>query len=147
MFSGDFPARPESGGRRWPVAGQFAAALIGLIWLPAAIAVLGLALGDAVLPAEPLGWVYLAAGGLPLGLAWIALGPARSLLARAGFAVMAPLGVLGCLMAAEGGPVAQAAVAVAVSVPLWVLFLVPRRSRRGTICVENTVWRVGTITW
>ena len=147
MFSGDLRSRSGAGGRRRSAAGQIAAGLAGLFWLPAAIAVFGLARGDAVLPAEPLGWLYLAAGGLPLGLAWIALGPARSLLARAGFAVAAPLAILGCLMAADDGPAAQAAVAAAMSLPLWVLCLVPRRSRRSTICVENTVWRVGTITW
>ena len=147
LFSGTLPSRPERGGRRRAPAAQVAAGLAGLLWLPAVIAVFGLARGDAALPAQPVGWLYLAAGGLPLGLAWIALGPARSLLARTSFAVVVPLAILGCLMAADGGPAAQAVVAAAMSLPLWVLFLVPRRSRRGTICVENTVWRVGTITW
>ena len=147
MLSGDLPPRSDAQGRRRGAAPQIVAGLVGLLWLPAAIAVFGLALGDAVLPAQPIGWLYLAAGGLPLGLAWIALGPGRSLLARAGFAAVVPLGILLCLLAADGGPATQAAIAAAIGLPLWVLFLVPRRGRRGTICVENTVWRVGTITW
>ena len=147
LFSGNFPPPPEGGGRRRSAAGQVAAGLTGLLWLPAVIAVFGLALGNAVLPAHPQGWVYLAAGGLPLGLAWIALGPARPLLARVGFAVAAFLGILACLLAADAGAASQAALAAAMSLPVWLLVLVPRRVRRHAVCVENTVWRVGTITW
>ena len=147
MFSPDFPPRSEVGGRWRITTGLIAAGLAGLLWLPAMIAVFGLVLGGAVLPAGPLGWVCLAVGGLPFGLAWIALGPVRSLRARAGIAAAALLGFLGCLLAAVVGPAAQAAVAAAMSLPVWILLLVPRRGRRGTICVENTVWRVGTVTW
>ena len=147
MFSEDLVARPGAGGR-WRVAAEpLMAVLAGLLWLPAAMAVVGVALGGAALPADPQGWAYLAAGGLPLVLAWFALGPVRSLSAWTAFPVLAPLSIFGCVLAAEAGAVAQAAVAAAIGLPIWLVFLMSRRVRRNTVCVENTVWRVGSVTW
>ena len=147
MFSGDSPAQPVASGQRRSATAQLAAVLAGLLWLPAGVAVFGTALGGAALPGQPEGWTYLALGGLPLALAWVALGPSRPPAIRTAFPVLALLGVVGCLMAAAAGPAGQAAVAAAIGMPVWLLFLVPRRGRRNTVCVENTVWRVGTITW
>ncbi len=147
MFSADSSGQPASGGPRRSAAGQLAAVLAGLLWLPAGVAVFGTALGGAALPGQPEGWAYLALGGLPLALAWVALGASRSPAALTAFPVLALLGVVGCLLAAAAGPAGQAGVAAAIGLPVWLLFLVPRRGRRITVCVENTVWRVGTITW
>ena len=147
LFSVDSPFPPDAGARRRSLAGQAAAGLTGLLWLPAAVAAVGLAVSEAALPLGARGWACLVAGGLPLGLAWFLLGSARSAAIRTAFAVLAPLGVLAYLAAAGAGPVAQAAAAAAMSLPVWVLFLLPRRSRRSAVCVENTVWRVGTVTW
>ena len=147
LFSGNFAARPEAGGRWRTAAEPLAAGLAGFLWLPAAMAVLGVVVDGAALPANPQGWVYLAAGGLPLVLAWFALGPVRSLAAWTAFSVLAPLSIFGCVVAADAGPATQAAVAAAIGLPIWLLFLLSRRGRRSTICVENTVWRVGSVTW
>ncbi len=147
LFSGNFAARPEAGGRWRTAAEPLVTGLAGLLWLPAAMAVVGVALGGAALPADPQGWVYLAAGGLPLVLAWFALGPVRSLAAWTAFPVLAPLSIFGCVLAAGAGAAMQAAVAAAIGLPIWILFLLSRRGRRITVCVENTVWRVGSVTW
>ena len=147
MFSADSPTQPAASGRRRSAALQLAAVLAGLLWLPAGVAAFGTALGGAALPGQPEGWAYLALGGLPLALAWVALGPSRPPALRTAFPVLAALAVVGCLLAAAAGPAGQAGVALAVGLPVWLLFLVPRRGRRSTVCVENTVWRVGTVTW
>ena len=147
LFSGDFPPAPDPGVRRRSAAGHVAAGLTGLLWLPLAIAAIGIAVYQAALPTDMAGWLYFVAGGLPLGLAWFLMGPTRSPAIRTAFAVLAPLGVVACLMAADAGAAAQGAAAAAMGLPVWILFLVPRRGRRSAVCVENTVWRVGTITW
>ena len=147
LFSGELPPAPASGGRWRTAARRAAAGLTGLLWLPVAIAAIGSSVHEAVLPAGVAGWLYLAAGGLPLGLAWFLPGAARRSAMRAAFAVLAPIGILGCVLAAGAGAPAQGAAAAVIGLSIWILFLVPRRGRRNAVCVENTVWRVGTVTW
>lgn len=147
LFSGEFPPAPGSGGRWRTPARQAADGLTGLLWLPAAIAAIGSAVYEAALPAGVAGWLYLAAGGLPLGLAWFLLGTARRFAMRMAFAVLVPLGILGCVLAAGAGAPAQGVVAAVIGLPIWILFLVQRHGRRNAVRVENTVWRVGTMTW
>lgn len=148
LFSGEFPPAPASA-RRWrTVARQAAVGLAGLLWLPAAITAIGSAAHEAALPAGVAGWLYLAAGGLPLGLAWFLPEAARWSAMRAAFAVLVPLGILGCVLAAGAGAPAQGVAAAVIGLSIWTLFLVQRHGRRrNAVFIENTVWRVGTVAW
>ena len=101
-------------------------------------------LGEA-LPAGPEGWVYLALGGVPLGLAWMVLRRGRPVLTWMAFMVLAPASLLWCLGAAEAGPATQAGVAAVIGLPCWLLALAPRRRRPDAMFLENAAMRWGSI--
>ena len=124
-----YPPRDLAGRRgrrhvRVPLRGIGAAA-VGLLWLPAGFH-LGQALGGGTgLATDADGWLRmasLAAGGVPLALAWMLLwrrGRARA--ACAAFAVLGPGAVAGTLALEGFGPFAVATVAAAASLPAWLM--------------------------
>ena len=107
--------------RRPRTAGRLAAGLLAPAWLPVSMAALGGA------PAGPEGWVFLAAGGLPLGLAWLLPGRRRMAAVWMASAALAVLGVLWCVSAASSGPAIQAVGAAVIGLPVWLL---PKPRRR-----------------
>ena len=106
--------------------------------------VLAPTVGDA-LPAGLEGWVYLALGGVPLGLAWMVLRRGRPVLTWMAFMVLAPASLLWCLGAAEAGPATQAGVAAVIGLPCWLLALAPPRRRPDAMFLENAAMRWGSI--
>ena len=109
------------------------AAAAGLLWLPAGFH-LGLALADGTgSAADAEGWPYmaaLAAGGVPLALAFMTLwrrGLAWA--ACAALAVLGPGAVAGTLALEGFGPFAVATVAAAASLPVWLMCAGRRRQR------------------
>ena len=110
------------------------AAAAGLLWLPAGFHI-GLALGGGsglAMDADGLLRVAaLAAGGVPLALACRLLWRrGRTWAACAAFAVPGPGAVAGTLVLEGFGPFAVATVAVAASVPAWLMCGRTRRERR-----------------
>ena len=133
-----YPPRNLSGRRgrrhaRVPLRGIGAAAG-SLLWLPAGFQ-LGLALaGSTGLAADSASWFHiaaLAAGGVPLALACRLLWRrGHAWAACAALAVLGPAAVAGTLALDGVGPFAVAAVAVAASLPAW-LMCARRRRQRG----------------
>ena len=117
---------------------------VALVWLPTAMLVLAPAVGEA-LQAGPEGWVYLALGGVPLGLAWMVLRRGRPVLTWMAFMMLAPASLIWCLGAADAGPARQAGVAAVIGLPCWLLALAPRRRRPDAMFLENAAMRWGSI--
>ena len=114
-----------------------AAALLAVVWLPAAFHIVSAVTGDVRLPANGDAWLHLAGlalGGVPLaagcGLLWRR---GHGLGACACVALGAPAVVAGAVAADGFGPVAAGMVAAAASLPAWMLYLCgrPRRGPQG----------------
>ena len=113
--------------------GWLAAGLLAPAWLPGATAALGGA------PAGPEGWLFLAAGGLPLGLAWLLPGRRRMAAFWMASAALAVLSVLWCVSAVSSGSGIQAVGAAVIGLPVWLLPKRPRR-RRKAAWLTNSVF-------
>ena len=132
-----YPPRNLSGRRgrrhaRVPLWGIGAAAA-SLVWLPA-----GFHLGEALaggtgLAADSGSWLHmaaLAAGGVPLALAWMMLWRrGHAWAACAALAALGPGAVVGTLALEGFGPFAVATVAAAASLPAWLMCARPRPQR------------------
>ena len=129
----DIAARRGRQGTR--IAGRrAAAALVAVVWLPAAFHVASAVAGDVRAPASGAEWLHLAGlalGGVPLavacGLLWRR---GHGLGACACVALAAPAAVAGAIAVDGFGPMAAGAVAVAASLPAWMLYAFGRLQRR-----------------
>lgn len=105
---------------------------LGLMWLPAGIAVLTLIRG-VLPPAQAESWLELAVTapcGLPLALAWLALhraGWRRT--AWTVFALLGPPSVLGALVGGLLGPPGIVGYTAVLSLPAWIVYAVRRWHR------------------
>ena len=97
------------------------------------------------LPAGAEGWVYLAAGGMPLGLGWLALRETRPAAAWTVFAVLAPIGIAWCAIALAWGPAMQAAGAAGIGAAAWLPLAVRRRRRRRALWLLNPAMPLGLL--
>ena len=114
-------------------------------WLPGSAAVLAAGMGDGVPASGAEGWVCLAVGGVPLGLAWIVLRKTRPAAAWTAFLLLALLGIVWCAFAASLGPEMQAAGAAGIGVAAWLPLAIRRRRRRKAVWLINPAMRSGLL--
>ena len=122
-------------------------ALTGLLavgWLPGSVAVVGAGMGGGWLTPGAEGWVYLAAGGMPLGLGWLTLRETRPSAAWWVLALLTPLVMGWCALASGWGPGMQAAGAAGIGVGAW-LPLATRRRRRKAVWVLDPAMPFGLL--
>ena len=127
------------------VAARAAAALLVAGWLPGSAAVLAAGMGGGAPASSAEGWVCLAVGGVPLGLAWLVLGKTRPAAAWTAFALLALVSIVWCGFAASLGPEMQAAGAAATGVAACLPMAMRRRRRRKAVWLINPAMRSGLL--
>ena len=127
------------------MAARTAAAILVVGWLPGSAAVLAAGMGDGVPASGAEGWVCLAVGGVPLGLAWIVLRKTRPAAAWTTFLLLAVGGIVWCGFAASLGPEMQAAGAAGIGVAGWLPLAMRRRRRRKAVWLINPAMRSGLL--
>ena len=114
-------------------------------WLPGSAAVLAAGMGDGVPASGAEGWVCLAVGGVPLGLAWLVPRKRRPTAAWTTLLLLALLGIVWCAFAASLGPEMQAAGAAGIGVVAWLPLAMRRRRRRKAGWLINPAMRSGLL--